>query len=218
MALHSEKERFLPHQVSTASQTCGSFDDDDDYYDLFQSTRDYHSLSWWGENIVVSVFNVIVLLSTAISLTLCVNSVASVKSDEYSVLLICTIFAVILSLFLTGIFKLLQIPGCKIIFTLDNWKWICAVGIFNFLAFAVFAYSSGVGKTPPQLQIILFGLEVPLTVLIRKLVLKQGECNFLQHTKQEHTSGPKSRQHHHQFLIFRKQEQKSTNRNIYYLW
>ena len=132
------------------------------------------------DNIVVSIFNVIVLLSTAISLTLCVNSITSAKSDEYTVLVMCTSFAVIFSLVLTGIFKLLQLPGLKIVFSLENWRLILAVGVFNFLAFSAFAYSSDVSKTPPQLQIILFGLEVPLTVFVRSFILKQGKVKSFQ--------------------------------------
>ena len=171
----SEKTRILPHQVSTASQTANDSFKVDDYYDLFESTtRRRKGLGWWGGNIVVSIFNVIILLSTAISLTLCVNSITSAKSDEYTVLVMCTSFAVILSLVFTGIFKLLQLPGLKIVFSLENWRLILAVGVFNFLAFSAFAYSSDVSKTPPQLQIILFGLEVPLTVFVRSFILKQG--------------------------------------------
>ncbi len=175
METESERMRMLPHQVSTASQTAGLSFDDEDYHDLFLTKLPRHSLSWWGENIVVSVFNVVVLLSTAISLTLCVNSVTSVGGDEYAVLLVCTSFAAVLSLLLTGLFKLLQLPGYNVVFSRENWRWIVAVGVFNFVAFSLFAYSSDVSKTPPQLQIILFGLEVPLTVLARKLILKQGE-------------------------------------------
>ena len=175
----SEKTRILPHQVSTASQTGDGSFELDDYYDLFESTDRYRKgLGWWGGNVVVSIFNVIALLSTAISLTLCVNSVTSAKSDEYTVLVVCTSFALILSLLITGTFKLLGLPGLKVEFTLKNWRLILAVGVFNFLAFFAFAYSSDVSKTPPQLQIILFGLEVPLTVFIRSLILKQGKEQF----------------------------------------
>ena len=177
---NSEKARIIPRQVSTASQTAYDSFEVDDYYDLFESTTHHRKgLGWWGGNIVVSIFNVIVLLSTAISLTLCVNSITSAKSDEYTVLVMCTSFAVIFGLFLTGIFKLLQLPGLKIAFSLKNWRLILAVGVFNFLAFSAFAYSSDVSKTPPQLQIILFGLEVPLTVFVRSFILKQGKARSL---------------------------------------
>ena len=106
---NSEKTRILPYKVSTASQTGNDSFKLDDYRDLFDSTDRYRrGLGWWGGNVVVSIFNVIVLLSTTISLTLCVNSITSAKSDEYSVLIVCTSFAVVLSLLITGTFKLLD--------------------------------------------------------------------------------------------------------------
>ncbi len=175
--IERRKRYMLAHQVSTASQTAESiFGDAAD--DLFRSRDDaIQTCSIWGESIVVSVFNVCILLSTAVTLTLCINGVTSIGSDEYTVLIFCTAFAVILSLILAMIFKLLALPGCKIEFTLQNWRIIVAIALFNFMGFSAFAYASDVTKTPPQLQIILFGLEVPLTVFFRYLFLKQGNSH-----------------------------------------
>ncbi len=181
--IERRKRYMLPHQVSTASQTAESiFGDAAD--DLFRSRDDGQTCSnIWGENIVVSIFNVCILLSTAVTLTLCINGVTAAGSDEYTVLVFCTAFAVILSLIIVMIFKLLGLPGCKIEFTMQNWKIVAAIALFNFMGFSAFAYASDVTKTPPQLQIIMFGLEVPLTVFFRYLLLKQGKLLIFAHSE-----------------------------------